>query len=522
VIILSRVDQEVEILRRLAVLLSLLLSIPISAPAGASAAPAADAPVPPPGASANVELVGNVGDLPFEHPESLRNATAINFLRYGRRDVMFVVGRFGLRAYDLADPTRPRLLDSVGNAELALPGDATGTYWQNEDMNVDQRRKLVFLARDPRSFDGTTGSDTSVSGIYVIDARHPDDLELLTFHQLPSGHTSTCVNDCKFLWTGGPAPTQRQRAELGWTGRPIFVTDLRDPRHPFTYPDPVDTGRDDGTTSYSHDVQVDAAGVAWVSGNGGVRGYWTSGLRFDPVERRLRIATPVRPVPYAGGGFDESTPPARTASRFMHNAERPVGGAAGDGADLRRGTKPGTLLYATEEDFRADCATDGAFLIASLDGSFGGEAWRSTPDNRFRLRTVGRWSVADAEGVGPSTSCSAHYFQLDGGIAAYSWYEQGTRFLDVRDPANPIQIAYWRPDVTASWAPYWHRGFVYVADHERGVDILRLTGGAARASAERREVLAPRRAAQAAPAVREAAYRPDGSFGWACRVSLGR
>jgi hypothetical protein len=501
-------------LRRFAVLLSLLLSI--SAPGVASAAPAGGAPVQP-GVSANVELVGNVGDLPLDHPETLRNATAINFLRYGRRDVMLVVGRFGLRAYDLAEPTRPRLLDSVGNAELALPGDTAGTFWQNEDMNVDQRRKLVFLARDPRAFNGTTTSNDSVAGIYIIDARRPDDLRLLTFHQLPTGHTSSCVNDCDFLWTGGPAPTQRQRDELGWTGRPIFVTDLRDPSRPFTYPDPVDTARDDGVTSYSHDVQVDAAGVAWVSGKGGVRGYWTSGLRWDPVERRLRLATAVSPVPYAGGGFEESVPPERAASRFMHNAERPVDRAASDGADLR-GQK-GMLLYATEEDFRADCATDGAFLIASLEGSFGGEAWRSTPENRFRLRTVGRWSVADAEGAGPSTSCSAHYFQLNDGIAAYSWYEQGTRFIDVRDPANPIQIAYWRPDVTASWAPYWHRGYVYVADHERGVDILKLTGGARRASAERGEVLAPRLAAGVTPGI--AGYEPDEAFGWACRVTLG-
>src|SRR5262245_18015087 len=129
-------------LRRFAVLLSLLLSI--SAPGVASAAPGA--PVQPPGVSANVELVGNVGDLPLDHPETLRNATAINFVRYGPRDVMFVVGRFGLRAYDLAEPTQPRLLDSVTNVDLALPGDAAGTFWQNEDMNVDQRRKLVFLA----------------------------------------------------------------------------------------------------------------------------------------------------------------------------------------------------------------------------------------------------------------------------------------------------------------------------------------------------------------------------------------
>ena len=56
-------------------------------------------------------------------------------------------------------------------------------------------------------------------------------------------------------------------------------------------------------TAYSHDVQVDDAGVAWVSGDGGTRGYWTDGRHYDPLERRYRDATPLKPIPYAGGGL---------------------------------------------------------------------------------------------------------------------------------------------------------------------------------------------------------------------------
>ena len=35
---------------------------------------------------------------------------------------------------------------------------------------ADQRRKLIFLARDPRAYDGTTTSDDDPAGVYVVDA----------------------------------------------------------------------------------------------------------------------------------------------------------------------------------------------------------------------------------------------------------------------------------------------------------------------------------------------------------------
>ena len=129
----------------------------------AFAAPASAAPVP--GASKNVKLVDNLGEA--------TDATAINFLQYKKRDwghgsrrldVMLVTGRFGLKSYSLADRAHPRLLDEVTAEDLRLPGDppvdftpdADGTprstFWQNEDMDVDRRRKLALVSRDPRAY----------------------------------------------------------------------------------------------------------------------------------------------------------------------------------------------------------------------------------------------------------------------------------------------------------------------------------------------------------------------------------
>ena len=452
-------------------------------------------------------------------------ATAINFLQYGDgSDVMLVTGRFGLKSYSLADPANPDLLDEITSEELELPGDpptdwslkADGdpmsTFWQNEDMDVDQSRHLAFISRDPRSYAGSTSREpgeedpnnaTNIAGVYIVDANDPADLKLLTFQQLPTGHTTTCVNGCRALWTGGPAATNADKA-AGWTfGRPIIVTDLTDPAHPQAHPmQPVDMFRRDGVTAYSHDVQVDDMGIAWVSGDGGTRGYWTSGKHRDPQDGQKREATALDPIPYAGGGLPAAITADNTGG-FEHNAWRPVGKSAPT-TDIRY--RKGQLLLATEEDF-ADptlaCSEQGMFSISSLEGSYDGEAWRSTAAKPFRLKTVGTWNPFEKEGSRPlgeyapgAEFCSAHYFDVDGATVSYAWYGEGTRFLDISDPENPTQVAYWRPDDTLVWASYLHNGYVYTADHVRGVDVLRLTVPATASSANRREVVAPRPSAR--------------------------
>ena len=157
--------------------------------------------------SKNVKLQDNLPEAKY--------ATAINFLQYKHGDdVMLVTGRFGLQSYSLRDPAHPKLLDSIDNEDLRLPGDPPtnldeskgplSTFWQNEDMDVDQDRKLALISRDPRSYLGTTSDDpgqpnstgaTNIAGVYVVDAKDPAHLKLLSFEQLPTGHTTTCIND---------------------------------------------------------------------------------------------------------------------------------------------------------------------------------------------------------------------------------------------------------------------------------------------------------------------------------------
>jgi hypothetical protein len=84
-------------------------------------------------------------------------------------------------------------------------------------------------------------------------------------------------------------------------------------------------------------------------------------------------------------------------------------------------------------------------------------------------------------------------------VLASAWYSQGTRLLDVSDARNPRQIAYFRVQATdpatnpssVVWDARWHRGYVYVIDNERGIEVLRLLRGGPRRAGEMATVRAP-------------------------------
>ena len=133
-------------------------------------------------------------------------------------------------------------------------------------MDVDTRRKLIIGALDPRHDDDDQAACPGVgtrsaaknrdpdcrSGFFVISYGNPGDLRQVgDFVDLPAGHTASCINDCDYVWTGGPA----RRDDLDFLGpftaggrgdgRPIWVTDLRNARKPKVFGNPIDLWRND-------------------------------------------------------------------------------------------------------------------------------------------------------------------------------------------------------------------------------------------------------------------------------------
>jgi len=421
---------------------------------------------PPAGAiSPGVQFLANIPEL--------RTAISIDFLG----STLFASTVTGIYAYDISNPAAPKL---VG----ALPQ----YIWEDEDVQIDQKRKLLFLSRDPRGFTTPATTAFPYGAVQVIDVANPNLMTQLSVTLLPSGHTTTCVDGCNYTWTAGPATGQTQPKD--WGGRPVFALDMRDPAHPVPCPHPIDEHRNDGKTDYTHDVQVDRQGIAWISGSGGIRGYWVTGTHRNAQTGALQKATGCDPVPYAGGGTDLGQ---LAKGGVMHNSLHPS-------------WNPGVLL-ATEEVTSGGCSQLGKFATYSLAGSYGGAGFRSTPAQRYRLTVLGTWTPEKAPG---SDGCdSAHYFTDRGdGITANAFYSQGTRFLDVRDPRNITQVAYYRPDDANTWAAYWRPGgYVFVADFTRGVDVLKVAIGKNGAV-----VRAPAMPKRSRPNL------PSRDMGWVCQV----
>ena len=259
-------------------------------------------------------------------------------------------------------------------------------------MELDTRRKLIIGALDPRHTDrplglcragGSTADPNCKSGFYVISYANPKDMKQIgDFVELPSGHTSSCIQNCKYIWTGGPARRSDQlwlgpilspsepagsryfNSRLIGDGRPIWVTDLTNPYEPQVSDMPVDIWRNDGYTDYSHDVDEDDEGIAWVSGRGGIRGYATKGTHRDPYLNQYRKATPFEPVLVGGGGVAGTAQPVM----LMHNSGRPM-----DGSVRASGVKSGNILVGTEEEFTRPCEQSGKIVFSDLTDSWGGE-----------------------------------------------------------------------------------------------------------------------------------------------------
>ncbi len=438
-----------------------------------------DTALPPVDKSSNVDYVGHSRgagsanpSCPAYNPSKCPGFSSLNFLSYENLgyDVIVANGTPGLSVWSLKDPEHPKYISGLSAATLGQrTGETLSQFWEGENMTVDSRRKLAFLSKD-----------SGKKGIITVDLNDPWNPQIISYQQTSLGHTATCLNDCRFIWQVGGGVSGRRSA--------VSVTDIRDPDHPFTYADVFQAAvrRTTSTSGSTHSVDVDFDGVAWVSGSGGARGWWTEGLHKDTATGAMRYATPYDPLPYGGGSVSGNT------GSFMHNAYH-VPQALGDQA-------AGDVLLITNESNSTNCSSAGKFIIASLAGtrdvenSLPSTLTSTAPALMERLASYstdgkpGQFHGTAPTSTGGTTTvgdCSAHWFTVKGNIVALGNYEQGTRFVDISNPRNPQQVGYFRvpasgvagaPDEVISSdtaAPYFHGKYVYVSDYARGIDVLK-------------------------------------------------
>jgi hypothetical protein len=166
----------------------------------APAASAASTPLSPPSGAAISDSLEYRGRVPGA------GVVEGKFDHVGGRPVMIVTGTFGFRLYDVSDPDAPELLDAF------MPREVLGDrgYWQDEDMDIEVRRKLIIGALDPRHDDIDQASCPGIgqlsaknrntncdSGFYVISYADPANLRQVgDFVELPAGHTASCIESC--------------------------------------------------------------------------------------------------------------------------------------------------------------------------------------------------------------------------------------------------------------------------------------------------------------------------------------
>ncbi len=91
---------------------------------------------------------------------------------------MFVSTVTGIFSYDIADPAHPR---QIGALRMYI--------YENEDVDLDRKRGLLFISRDPRGFTspGVPGNVFPYGQVQIIDVSDPKALHEINSFTLPAG-----------------------------------------------------------------------------------------------------------------------------------------------------------------------------------------------------------------------------------------------------------------------------------------------------------------------------------------------
>jgi len=499
-----------------------------------------------------MEGVEHVGNIP------VNGSVGANF----RDNYMFVTGTLGspktdpglttqinyggLWVYDTTDAANPQLV-----THLPVP------HYENEDVSIGGNRLLI-------SGDGTLGG----SNLIVVDISNPEAPfieQVINMQLLDEGHTATCIQDCKYAWVAGGGsiavldldkdaqfenPEGVPDVQVQGAESEVEVGDLGDPNKLDEEGNPQPY-REFGWST--HDVQVDDAGYAWVVGGNGTIGFDTRPGHYGESNALTpKVVARTGPAALNDGEFtcdgvnEDGTPEegceddGDTLNDFIHhNSWRPDADrfkSRKDGELKKKGVRPGETVLITEEDIWSRASQGTTKGGCESQGSF--QTWqvkqlKTTGENESTVKPLDSYTTEfneaiegdDVEGMDliPTNGfCSSHYFDEQDGLVATAWYEQGTRLLDVRNPQDIKEVGYFMAPDSVVWASYWaptDPSIIYVMDHQRGIDVLRVTAGAQEGKEVRAQAV-PQWFRLGESSARDGVASPEKHplFGYVCRV----
>jgi hypothetical protein len=183
-----------------------------------------------------------------------------------------------------------------------------------------------------------------------------------------------------------------------------------------------------------------------------------------------------------------------TASQIMHlldgrkDPAKPkvlANGAASDNRYLHSIRWPNRgrdrfILVQGEQNFRPQCdETAGAFMTYDATAIPRHKSFNMIDE--FRVKGTG--SYVDGNPPANAVGCSPSWFQehpsfKNGGLVVSSFFEHGTRILEVDKKGEITEVGHFTPLGGVTTASYWATDeIIYSVDLTHGIDVLRYTGG---------------------------------------------
>lgn len=365
------------------------------------------------------------------------------YLEVGGQPRFYMTGAKGLSIYDVTLPWAPVLM-----GHLPLP------HFQNEDLDVSDDGTRAIISVDTVSASPTT-PNASIGGVYVIDIAEvvPGRVllpEVAAF--LGEGnHTTTCADPaCEWLYG-----SDGDLMHVEGRGAEATITRIGD------------------TPTGGHAFNRDAAGFLISDSD--------TRLVLDPRE------TPGAPRIVTSGRAEDET------GSLEHNNVRPSAldyvprDTDNDADDYTEGSfegtsalRPGELLIGnTESNVNPTCNDAGGLSTWDMRGWDRGEQL----DQIEVFQPANGLLVTDGRPPVNALGCSGHWFTVQDGMIAASWYEHGVRFISV-DATNGAmtEVGWFQPAVTEAGASHWIGeaevpglgtvDIVYNVDYARGIDII--------------------------------------------------